>query len=497
MLKFASLLRPKASPRHSHASEGYYQFRGATMILARVVSALMFALLFLPLSSSARQSGMNLTGSTNCNTPDFDTTVALVNGPGDYYGIVLYNRNISDHPCIFDRAGTGPGIVPDRVEGHPPFGIRYQSNGPNRIITLPPGDQVQQTFRWHTQPPAPDVECSKPKLIGNPVLLVTPSLFKQICSEIEVSSYSVVPSSGTDDKPEESPAFELTTHLSGHYMGEYFALHVAPLPGSDASPPTPDVCPTFYLRERSPNGDTRIDELHPLAFQGCGPAVLGHDMGDWISGFELDSGAKSRWEGAGQHAFQVLQLVGSADDVQLHFASSNILHIPVSDPAAIPRKWGPKAKGIATDITLDKDTFVLGEDVPLHIAVEDFDAEGTVYAWDPLWDPCMVIGIEVWNAHGPVQADERFPNWSICTGHGFGPRPYAKSKVIPLERSLGAEGWLPNHPGTYTIIVSWGPCISTRKPVEDGSIPPDLKPLALARATATIHIVPKSSREGE
>jgi hypothetical protein len=460
------------------------------------VSALLFSLFFLPSSISARQSEMNFTGSTNCNSPDFDKTVRFVNGPGSFYSIVVYSRNVSDHVCVFDRSGYGPSIVPDRVEGQPPFGIRYQSDSPNRIITLPPGDQIQQTFRWQTEPPTPDVECLKPKWISGPPLLVTPSLFKQICSEIQVSSYTVVPSPGAGDKPEESPAFELTTHLSSYDLGEHFALRITLLPGSDAST-SPGVCPTFYLRERSPDGETRIDEVHPLAFEGCGRPVLGHDMGDWISGFELDSGANSRWDHVGEHAFQVLQLVGSADDAQLHFASSNTLQIPVSDPTAMPRKWGPKVKGIAADITLDKDTFILGEDVPLHVAVEDFDAQGTVYAWDPLWDPCMVIDIEVWDAHGPVQTDERFPNWSICTGHGFGPRPYPKSKVISLERSLGAEGWLPNHPGTYTVIISWGPCVSTSKPAEDGSIAPDLKPLAVARATATIHIVPKRGADGK
>jgi hypothetical protein len=103
-----------------------------------------------------------------------------------------------------------------------------------------------------------------------------------------------------------------------------------------------------------------------------------------------------------------------------------------------------------------------------------------------------VVTIEVRDASGsPLPASERLPNWSICSGHGFGPRPYANGKVVPLERSLGAEGWLPNHAGRYTIAVTWSPCTGP-KPNGDGfgAIPSaDLKPYALVHAEAAIHIV--------
>jgi hypothetical protein len=138
---------------------------------------------------------------------------------------------------------------------------------------------------------------------------------------------------------------------------------------------------------------------------------------------------------------------------------------------------------------LDKDTYRIGEDVPLHLAIEDFDADVPLYTWDPLWDPCMVVGIEVQDAAGhPLSADERFPDSSICTGHGFGPRPFQKGKVVPLERTLRAEGWLPNHPGKYTIVLTWSPCSGWRKETSTGWLA-HLMPYAVVQAKATIHIV--------
>lgn len=215
-----------------------------------------------------------------------------------------------------------------------------------------------------------------------------------------------------------------------------------------------------------------------------------HPVGDWQSGFELDSGANSRWAGIGEHTIEVLQLIGSPDDPEIQFASSNVLRVQIVDPTAIARKWGKHEKGVAADITLDKDTFRVGEDVRLHLVVQSFDAEVPVYSGDPVWDPCSVVLIEVLDAAGRrVPDNERSPDWSFCSGHGRGPIPYVKGKVVAMERSLAGEGWLPNYPGTYTVVLTWTPSASANKDASTTETPADLKPYAVARAMTTIRIV--------
>ncbi len=86
-----------------------------------------------------------------------------------------------------------------------------------------------------------------------------------------------------------------------------------------------------------------------------------------------------------------------------------------------------------------------------------------------------------------MPVEQRFLNWSMCSGHGFGPKPYAPGKVVALERSLGAEGWLPTRPGTYTVVVTWGVAKDAAAAVE-GS-PPALKPYATVRALAVFRVV--------
>lgn len=443
-------------------------------------------LCFLPLAGSGQGTGPNLTGASNCTAADFDVSVQFLNGPGDSFAVEIEKRNISSHSCVFDGPEYGPSFVPDRVPNHPPFGLCYDcENGAPKgesprhaPLTLISGQVARQVFRWRTTPPNETVQCLQPHWMSGPVLVVAPSLLKQVCSDIDVGRFSL-----TAPGDERVTRFQLISDRSKYYEGERFSVRVSlARPGPEAAS-TEESCPTLYLRQRSPDGETRIDEVQPLAFKGCRTAVLGHHPGDWHSGFDLDSGAGGKWAGIGEHAMEVWQLVGTPDDGPIRFASSNVLRIELADPSAIPRKWGPRQKGVAADITLDKEKFQIGEDVPLHMAVENFGAEVPVYSGDPLWDPCSVVSLEVRDASGhSLPVSERFPSFSICTGHGFGPRPYAKGKVVPLERTLGGEGWLPSHAGTYTVVVTWAPCAGAKA---------DLKPYAVVQAVATIDVLPK------
>ena len=449
------------------------------------------------------QSGINTTGS-NCTTGDFDTTVEFLNGPGDFFSVVVRKRNLADHACVFDAPTYGPSIVPDRVAGEKPFGICYfcekgagPPNGPMPPpITVATGQAALQTFRWRTHASTDSSHCVTLKWMAGPILLVTPSLLKPVCSAIDVSHFTLekTPSPVAEDqshKAAEPPAFELSSERSRYYAGESFSLKLEPIRPGKGSVPDPKTCPTFFLRERSPDGATRIDEVQPITSIGCKTFMPGRRPINSESSFEIDSGANSRWMGVGEHTLQVLQLAGFADDSRIEFISSNVLRLAIADPATMARKWGPQVKGIAVDVTLEKDTYRLGENIPLHMAVEDFDAPVPIYSWDPLWDPCMTVGVEVLDEHGqPIAASDRFPNQALCMGHGFGPRPIEKGKIIPIERTLASEGWLPNHPGAYAVRVRWAPC-GGKTPPPTGLVTDDraYETYAVVQAEATFHIV--------
>jgi hypothetical protein len=132
----------------------------------------------------------------------------------------------------------------------------------------------------------------------------------------------------------------------------------------------------------------------------------------------------------------------------------------------------------------------LGEDIPLHIAIQNFDAPVPVYYADPVLDPCGLIQIEVRDIYRRTLArEERVMSHSVCMDHGFGPKLYPKGQIVPLERSLKRKGWLPNRPGTYMIVVTWAPSTSAANDSSVTSAPLTLVPYAVAEANATIDIV--------
>jgi hypothetical protein len=477
-------------------------------------SPILFGVLaaFIPLhsrpASSVHSPARAFVDPVYCTPADFDASLQFFNGPESYFTIILDERVISSQPCVFDHSIPAPSFIFNQTYVNPPFVTvicqecdDHLPEGQHLIFAptvLNPDQHVQQTIRWKTSPASDAESCSQPNWMEQPVVLTTPILLKKVCSNIEFSRFRIITSpvpAPPQDQPQNDghgPAFMLTSSKSSYYARESFDLHVSLAQPNLQSPPKQGSCPTLFMKQRSPDGRTRIDEVRPVVFKGCRTFTLGreHESGDWDSGFNLDSGASSLWEGLGEHSMQVFQLIASADDPQIHLAPSNVLRIQIADPALIARKWGPREKGVAVDLTLDKDTYRLGEDVPLHMAIEDFDAEVPIFSWDPLWDPCAAINIEVQDTTGrPLPQAERFPRSGNCMGHGIAPGPFPKGKPVPIEWTLSRMGWLPNHPGTYAVVVTWGPSAAADNTARYGVDRIEMKSYAVVHGSATIHIL--------
>lgn len=181
------------------------------------------------------------------------------------------------------------------------------------------------TIRWRTKPPKENDPCIHPIAVNWPVLIVAPSLLKQLCSEIEVSpfSLSIVPTSaelkgetGQDSNPQ---ILALVSDRSRYYEGEGLLLHIS-LPTDDAaSSISKDTRPTVYLRQRSSHGTTEFRATAPLPHRGCQPtdphAGITTPMFeeiDWKKGFDLDPdfcGSVIRPKRRGDHGFQVFKAI--------------------------------------------------------------------------------------------------------------------------------------------------------------------------------------------
>jgi hypothetical protein len=152
---------------------------------------------------------------------------------------------------------------------------------------------------------------------------------------------------------------------------------------------------------------------------------------------------------------------------------SELLILPVSSEtldvtgtAEIKRTWGPVQAGVRADLTVDRLNYPIGEDVVLHIAVENVSGTQPVYGEPFRPRPAFsgyrssTVKVVVQDEDGPLTARlasssaEAFGGPSVC------PPPYPLGTPIQVEQSLRQLGLLPSKTGTYKITVTWSPYTS-------------------------------------
>jgi hypothetical protein len=428
-----------------------------------------------------------------CRPSDLDISPEFVNGPNEYFSVVSNIRNISGIPCILSDASytRSSPTYPERTDTwgrvlSPVSQQRVWGKGTpvDPPVTLNPGSVAHMTMRWKTWPPNDTEACVKPAAVNWPVRVVGPSLLKRLCSEIEVSAFALgvyQGPAGSIDQTEEgagSGLLALSSDRSTYYEGERFFLHVSQPNVANAVAPNGNICPSLYLRVRRSDGATEIREKFPAGFTGCrlpGVEIAGSNLDIELqkgkTGFDLipdfpDS--SFMWDNKGEDSFQVFQVISSPDNAYVHFLHSNILRVKYANAAAIPRKWGPQVKGVAVDVAVDKDTFLTGEDVPLHLAVENFRSEAPIYGpstLDHFCDTSTFFKIEVRNSNGETMFSNGRSRLTTAYAGRIGcpvwDAPLPRAIVIPYETTLGKEGWLPSRPGTYTVIVTLIPWVGS------------------------------------
>jgi len=135
--------------------------------------------------------------------------------------------------------------------------------------------------------------------------------------------------------------------------------------------------------------------------------------------------------------------------------------VPVQRPA---QNWGPTVKGVRAGLSIDKTTYLVGEDIALHIVFENVSAADPIYgepfrprtASDNFFSSAKIT---VQDEDGPLVPTRGIQVEDLPMGGGplSCPAPYLPAEPVRTEKSLHWVRLLPREPGTYKITVTWSP----------------------------------------
>jgi hypothetical protein len=483
------------------------------ILLHCLLSATFLAIvLFLPRSLACAQTGVPLPIPADCMNAGLQTTLHVYRAPSHTQVIAVDYFNTTVNACI---------LRPDLI----------RAQGP--LLTLTPGATAHTSFRWSTEPSRPDVPCrevpfrtinaNRPpdgiERFPNGLMLDSPLILPRVCSEVRFDPYLAGPF--VPDWPVESVAIQPQTSIlrlavaKPTYYGERLTFHLTIDRLTSQLPTTKYGCPIIFRTLRNLSGFTQIDEITPSHWKPCMPSAEKAGTSEFDAAFDIDADQGSSSAEQGEKTYRYSQLIGYSPQGELLFADSNPVTLkfdPPPDPTKISRKWGQTEQGVRVDLTLDKLTYSLGEDVPLHIAAEVLSAAKPVYAarFGPraafFSDFTAAFRLTISDEDGPLPGSERPDNLSYglfggSSGPVICPGPITQGKVIPLERSLKHLGLLPTRPGTYKVVVSWSPYTTQYSscddvPRFDAAAPREQPFVTVTSAPLTIHITGEPASAG-
>jgi hypothetical protein len=438
----------------------------------------------------------------DCSAADLDVSYQFVNQSANEQVIVNF-RNISQRPCTL-RPGAGVSFA-DLRHGHSISTKECQNcdadGRANRWdpITVAVGATAYLVVSWEAAPVDGSGSCQEGGELNSYVnsdlkhgySIWSRRLLRDVCSVVRFDSYfpgafgEVNEQLGNDAQRKASVTINLTPSGEVYYADDSFWLYADISDPDEVLPPGEHSCPALLLRTRASDGTAVLED----ADGRCRITPAGERPGRLIR-FEMST----RWEGAlatrDEIRVELLALLGSSHAAQVEMASSNALTLHAVTSASLPRRWGPEVKGLAVSLSLDKETYVLGEDIPLRLAVENFSATADIVSGEL---PCSAgLTFDVRDSSGrAVQTPGNLP----CRGHGWS-QDYPRGKIVPvMGLTLEGQGGLPDQPGDYTVTAAWEARGQTNWETSVGpavSAPPSMPqpPYAVVHsAQITFHVV--------
>ena len=406
-----------------------------------------------------------------CPSDALDPTFQALETVDHKYTLAINLRNISRERCSVSNYPGGTGMD---LPGGMGISICYycetgSQRPPEADIILNPGESVHQTRSWKTAPANGIADCGyvtqmnwdrvKEYAADARFWLFSRSLLKRICStSIVVSNYSAgqfLSEAATTGS--RIPIIRWANNESV-LSREHIPLRVTVEDPDHLASVDKDSCPHVFLRARDATPGrvivyrwTRVKELQDAT---CKVETVGAAR-RFIIDFDASSVLiQKNDENKGEYTLDVSSLE-EIDGRYLLVGGTQTIHLSMVEGKFIRRDWGPALHGVAVSLNLDNNVYVLGSEIPLHIALENIDSPDPIAAMDPYYDP-PGVGVQLLDSAGnPIQSAQD----TVWTGHGYC-HGYPSGLVFPIELTLSQMGFRPTNPGVYTVEAVWQPLLS-------------------------------------
>lgn len=125
------------------------------------------------------------------------------------------------------------------------------------------------------------------------------------------------------------------------------------------------------------------------------------------------------------------------------------LHLSMINGKFIKRNWGPNDEGRSVALNLDRDTYEVGSEILLRIALENVSSPSLITS--PVGMLPEYIWVQVLDSKGlPVR-----PNEVPWAGNGSACGVFIQGQVQPVELKLSQWGFQLKQPGPYEAVVTW------------------------------------------
>jgi hypothetical protein len=428
-----------------------------------------------------------------CEIADLDSTLHLHNEHSGFFSVTEEVRNRSTRACRLEYASPsfqavqrhGP-LIRTHVDVCRNCDREGHESRPSPLV-LAPDAIAHATISWESKLSPDHPQCVAmgamyvnfgPRSAGATLYPGWPGI--PICSTVTAGWF--VP--GPDPKaPRKGVAtLRISAAKTSYFPREHMLLSVTSS-NSGKLPEAGQTCPPFLQRIRYPNGATTYV---PLAGDPRCKILSASHHSPESPELEVTLLANVYWE-LGEYQLQLLQYAqpGKHDNTWRLVAKSDNFRYSLSSSYKIERTWGPDVNGLAATVTLEKMTYSLGEDVPLHIALKNISVPDRSLHIRLCTDAVITVRNDKGEKIEP-ENDEEF-----CSQNGTNNPYLPPSDLVPREHSLKLMGLLPRQPGTYTIESTW--TIYPRPPGPNGlfSEEPEIGPpyAVVASAPVIIRIV--------